>query len=151
MKMGNRVRKKKPRIEKPPLSRKIRKVYSPEEFDKFYPCWNLCWLDINGRWGWAGLSKTEWWNEICAKLILFEKMTWSEIKRNRKNHSIYVGKIVKEAQQYIIDRGLEQHDQVFSLRLTGKKRVYGIRTERVFNVLWYDPNHEICPAHLKHT
>ena len=53
--------------------------------------------------------------------------------------------LCKDAQRRIEELHLDI-DQVFSLRLTETLRIYGILENGVFNVLWYDPNHEICPA-----
>lgn len=36
-------------------------------------------------------------------------------------------------------------------RITAKERVWGLLVEDVFYLLWWDPEHEVCPSHLKHT
>jgi len=40
-------------------------------------------------------------------------------------------------------------EDLFSLRLTGKKRLWGIRDRHVFKVFWWDPEHGVCPSELK--
>lgn len=42
-------------------------------------------------------------------------------------------------------------DQLFSLRLTVRKRVWGIKEGNIFWILWWDPEHEVCKSHKKHT
>ena len=81
-------------------------------------------------------------------------MTWSEIQsasggkragNGTNNHFEYIAEMSKEAQK----RAKELHldvDQLFSLRLTGKERLYGILNNGVFYVLWYDAQHEIYPS-----
>ncbi len=44
-----------------------------------------------------------------------------------------------------MDLPYEDVDELFSLRMTGKIRVYGIAIEQQLNLLWYDPKHEIFP------
>ncbi len=39
----------------------------------------------------------------------------------------------------------------YSLRLSGKKRMWGIKDNNIFWILWWDPFHEICPSFKKHT
>lgn len=150
--MGNRSRNKKPRIDQTPIGRKIRKEFKPESFDQMKPSWRLGWLDKDGRWGWDSISKADLWDHIHRKLVQFETMTWAEIKKNKKNnHSILVKDLVQEAQDYLLNQKLDDYDKVFSLRLSSKKRIFGIRKKAIFNVLWYDLDHAICPAHLRHT
>jgi predicted DNA-binding transcriptional regulator AlpA len=42
-------------------------------------------------------------------------------------------------------------NDLFSLRLSSLERLWGLRSNDVFSVLWWDPNHQICPSPKKHT
>lgn len=42
-------------------------------------------------------------------------------------------------------------DNVCRLRVTGRKRLIGLRVEHRFSVLWWDPEHEIWPTQKRHT
>ncbi len=75
-----------------------------------------------------------------------EKYNLRRVDENGTNsHFEDIAILCKEAQKRIEELHLDI-DQVFSLRLTATLRIYGILENGVFNVLWYDPNHEICPA-----
>jgi len=42
-------------------------------------------------------------------------------------------------------------DALYSLRLSGKLRLWGVRDRSVLQLLWYDPEHQVCPSPLKNT
>lgn len=150
--MGKKSNKKKPRVYKSPKKAETRREFDPEHFDQMTPSWKLRWLVKTGDSGWKCVSYDEWWNDISQKIRQFEEMTWAEIKRyKKKHHSISVHLLNPEARQYLIKQHLDDYDKVFSFSIGGKKKIIGIRIDGIFNVLWYDPKHAICPSYLKHT
>jgi hypothetical protein len=74
-------------------------------------------------------------------------MTWSEILvgSKKQNHSIKVTSLCPEAQARLRDLRLLVED-VVSLRLSSRERVYGYLENGVLIVLWWDPEHRICPS-----
>ena len=80
----------------------------------------------------------------------FETMTWSQILGS-KHHSIAVRDIKKSAQKRLQKLGHDDVQELISFRLTAKQRLWAIRLENVSSLLWWDPNHEICPSHKSHT
>lgn len=92
--------------------------------------------------------------ELLDKLSNFESMTWAQILVNAKkqNHSIKIQKLSKEAQDRLCDIKLDDYDELCSLRLTGKHRIFGILDDDgVFSIIWDDCEHEICPSQKKFT
>lgn len=88
--------------------------------------------------------------EIREKLRCFESMTFGEIL-GRNNHLVGVSSLCKRAQDRLEELRLDDIDELLSLHLTGLKRVWGILEHNVVILLWWDPNHEICPSLKKHT
>jgi len=41
--------------------------------------------------------------------------------------------------------------QISRLRIGSQGWLYGVRTDNVFHVVWWDPQHEMWPSHTKHT
>jgi hypothetical protein len=39
----------------------------------------------------------------------------------------------------------DEQARLFSLRITGKMRLWGIRDIETLRVLWWDPQHSVCP------
>lgn len=115
------------------------------------PTWRFMSSDVeHDKWSLHNNCSSTF--ELINNLKKFEGMTWSDImvKGKKQNHHIEVASCIKEAQTRLNNLNIYE-DQLFSLRLTGTTRIYGILKDGVFSILWYDCNHEICPSNLKHT
>jgi len=90
--------------------------------------------------------------KIYPKLKHFETTSWEDIEREQygngktKHHSVAIADIISEAQKRLIELRLDDVDQLFSLRLEGKIRIWGIRKYSFLRILWIDLKHEICPS-----
>lgn len=91
--------------------------------------------------------------KIFPKIAEFEKKTWSEIdretygyKNKSKHHNIDIEKLSKDAQKRLKEIGYNDVSEIFSLRLEGKLRIFGFRRLNYLDIIWIDPNHEICPT-----
>lgn len=126
-------------------------IEDPEAYLKKRPVWAFKQCDLDYE-KWSIKNNDLFFENILSKLISYEGMTWSEIQSasggksaGTNNHFEYIADMSKEAQK----RAKELHldvDQLFSLRLTGKERLYGVLSNGVFSVLWYDSEHEIYPS-----
>jgi hypothetical protein len=109
-------------------------------------------MEMRDPFGWHGIGR-EKLEEIRGKLAFLESSTWNDILLVAKtqNHSIPIEKLEGEAQRRLRDLGLEDIDEVISLRLSGKERVFGIRYDVALSLLWWDEDHRVCRSELKHT
>jgi hypothetical protein len=122
----------------------------PPNSDQEKPSWQIRILDFEGPWGWD-LLDANMLKYIHRKLAQFETMTWAEInKPNTGCHSIKVKDICVEAQKRLAEIKIID-EELFSLRLSGKERLWGIRENHIFKILWWDPKHEVYPVDKKHT
>ena len=143
---------------KEPEKKTIQNVM-PESYDEFLVSWRFYRIKSTSQTKWR-IDQDNWnvWsNNILPKLMNFESYKWSQIKRIPKpngggsmHHNIARTKLSPSAQREIRELGLE-YDEFFSLRLSGKERVFGILDRGVLELLWYDKEHEICPVLKKHT
>jgi hypothetical protein len=91
---------------------------------------------------------------IVSKMIEYNQLTWSEIKKQThdrsnksKHHFLDFDGMSKEAADRIHKLELEEYeDSIFSFALQNKLRVIGVRTNEVFHVVWYDPEHKFYPS-----
>ena len=136
----------------PQPSKTPKAVVSPESLLYQHPSWRVRSLQIAGPFGWHEISG-EKLREIGKKPGDFESMTWQEIRiRDKdKNHAIPVADLTREAQDRLAKIGQDDVDELFSLRLSAKERIFGILDESVMRVLWWDPDHRVCPSPKKHT
>jgi len=99
--------------------------------------------------GWHEIERVKL-DEIRNKLANFESMTWGEIL-GRNSHLIPVGDICKGARDRLEALKQDDIDELLSLRLSGKQRIWGILEEQALKLLWWDPEHLVCPSQKKHT
>jgi len=84
-------------------------------------------------------------------MAAMETMEWAEIESGTGSHTIAVGSLSAEARKRLIEIRQDDIDDVFSLRITGAERVFGIRDQWILRILWWDPEHRVCPSFKKGT
>ncbi len=72
-------------------------------------------------------------------------------KSNTRNHAIPVENLDKKARERLIAMNLDDVDELHSIALDNRLRVFGIMLEGVYHVLWIDPEHSICPSAKRYT
>lgn len=113
-------------------------------------CWRFSECDHTGTWAWSNLSDPDRYKEVVERLHKFEKMHWSEIISSG-SHPVQVADLIKPAQDRLQELHKDDIDELMSFRIDGTKRVWCIQTQNVMRVLWWDPDHEICPSPKKYT
>ncbi len=136
----------------------VRQKMDASSYEWESPVWQVGAIDSDGEWGWQRIGRIRWESEILPKLRNFETMTWSEIERQSggktrgtNHHPIPVSDLIPEAQRRLQELQLDDIDELFSLRLTGKARIFGIRRGRAMKILWFDFDHRICPSKKRRT
>ncbi len=86
----------------------------------------------------------------------FESTTWAqlegEVHHMIPDHMIPVSRIIKSAQKRLEDLGHDDENSLASFHINGQQRLWAIRrSKNQFYLLWWDPDHEICPSRRKHT
>lgn len=112
--------------------------------------WHLGIIDREGPFGWSRMLGDDFWTMISARLRSFETMTWATL-RSTGSHPVGVDDIIAEARRRLEEIGQDDVDELYSLRLGGKPRIWGVRDRHILKVLWWDPEHQVCPSHKKHT
>ena len=109
-------------------------------------------MDNGGKWGWSKVDTAKF-NEILEKLGHWEKKTWAQVLSDdpTHQHDVEVPKLVKDARDRLAAINLEDYDSLFRFQLSGRERLWGIRQENIFYLLWWDPNHQVCPSTLRNT
>jgi hypothetical protein len=104
--------------------------------------------DRNGPYAWTLMA-----DHIPVRLLRFlaekDKLTWAQSQAK----TIPVEHICPDAQKRLRDIGREEEEQLYSFELTGRERLWGVRSQgsSVYQVLWWDPEHKVCPSNKKHT
>jgi hypothetical protein len=141
---------KKPKIASEPLLGKTPSIgaLKPGAYLESKPAWRFGRLRVAEPHGWRVLSREQMLT-VIDRLKSFESMSWKEIE-GRQNHWIQGSELIRSAQN-CLEEDWQGADQVFSLRIDGATRIFGIIDQQVFYLLWYDPEHLIVPSIKKHT
>ena len=106
-------------------------------------------MDMSGPWGWDRFDSLHI-KEFLEKIFHSQKLTWQLLHANN-SHLVDIQDLASDAQKRLRVIKQDDLDQLYSLRLTGKKRAWGIKERNIFWLLWWDPEHQVCPSHKKHT
>ncbi|MGH9069353.1 MAG: hypothetical protein ACRD0J_17955 [Acidimicrobiales bacterium] len=85
------------------------------------------------------------------KLGYYEGSTIDELAGPRGLKRIPVDHLGATAKRRLGELDLDDYDSLWELHLTGKQRLWAVRDGPVLALLWWDPNHQVCPSHKKHT
>jgi hypothetical protein len=138
--------------------RKKPRVEESVDLYELKPTWSFAYLDIwwgetsESGCGWIHLSPNDL-QELLDRLRAWETMKWGEIllADGSPNHPVPIENLFKSARSRLRALKLEDRDELVSLRVNAKARIFGILDAGVFKILWWDQNHQICPWQLKHT
>jgi hypothetical protein len=114
------------------------------------PVWAFRIVDLGGPWCWSAIEGALL-AEVLARLRDYESMTWEQIDGPTGSHGVEPWKLCKQAQLRLAAIRQDDASELFSLRITGRRRVWGIVDEHVLRILWWDPDHQVCPSPKKHT
>ena len=112
--------------------------------------WQVSTIDPDGEWGWAGIDCPYFFSNIWERMRNLETMTWGDIL-GRIHHTVAVRNIIKPAQKRLQELGYDDREELVSFHLTGRQRFWAMRSGNFSYLLWWDPDHAICPSHKKHT
>ena len=89
--------------------------------------------------------------DIFEKQRSLENFNFSQLSQ-QGSHFISIDQIATEARKRLSERNLDDYEELFSFRFSGKERLFCIQLqEGLMGVLWWDPEHKICPTEKKYT
>ncbi len=115
-----------------------------------HPVWAFRIVDLGGPWCWSVIRGAVL-AEVLARFRDYESMTWEQIDGRTGSHGVEPWKLSRQAQLRLTEIRQDDASELFSLRVTGRRRVWGILDEHVLRILWWDPEHQVCPSIKQHT
>lgn len=112
--------------------------------------WRFSGCDREGPFAWGNFETADKFKEVIEKLHEFETKTWQQII-DGGSHPIELERIEKSARDRLAETQRDDIDTLMSLRLTGTNRVWCVRDASIMRILWWDPDHKVCPSALKGT
>lgn len=143
--------KKVPKIAAAPEAKKEPKIAAPPPtFRGGVIAWRFNAVDKNGPFSWLGLSDPVEYKAVIEALADIETMHEAALDA-RGCHFIALSKLAKVAQDRLTELKLDDLDELYSIRLNGRGRVFCVHRPKYMRVLWFDPDHQVCPSVKKHT
>ncbi len=138
----------------PVVNKKVKYASNPESTDKQTIAWQFHRRDHEHReWGWDRLTDAALRDLIRVHLSHLETMTWAELaqaaggrRHGNNHHAIPVEDCAPEAQRRLQELQLDDVDELFSIRITARWRLFGVREGRVLRFVWCDQEHTVCPV-----
>jgi hypothetical protein len=108
------------------------------------------WMDSDCPWGWNDVDAPKLL-EIQQKLGQWEGFTWGQLLAEAPDnqHDIPVTHLIPAAMDRLVAKNLDDLDSLFRFRLSGKERLWGARMDNIFYLIWWDPEHLVCPSSKK--
>jgi hypothetical protein len=135
------------------ISENLRK---PPDIGRSLVQWTVREMDheYSGLWDWELKSNEAY--KVLGYLEELSQKTWGEVEqertgkkdRHRKHHSMLVSELCKEARDRLKERfqNEELPEELYRFRLAGKVRLWGIRSQTTFKLIWFDRNHKVYPV-----
>jgi len=143
---------------KPPLEKTPRSI-DPNNYKKYYFSWCESEADTEGSWSW---NENRAWSDDEFELIKnhlnsYSNNSWETVEtmtyngkngfRKRLNKYQNLDSVCEEAQYRWLElENISQFDRLFRLRSGTDRRIWGVRIEHHFYMVWYERHHEICPV-----
>ncbi|MCK5798881.1 MAG: hypothetical protein KAI47_16930 [Deltaproteobacteria bacterium] len=121
------------------------------DLSKEQPKWRFSLLDIEGPWSPLNAKSKDVVLAVLSRLKDFETMTWQAIRASKSHYVTDIDKLSKAARDRLNKLNLDDMDGLYSLRFSGTQRLWGFLRDGVFDILWWDPIHEVYPSSKKHT
>ena len=112
--------------------------------------WRFSSADRNGPWSFQELLDGTRLKDVLLRLLEFESKAWNDILQTG-SHKVEKARLSPAAKRRLSEIEQDDVDELMSYRVTGRIRVWCIPHANIMRLLWWDPNHEVCPSLKKHT
>lgn len=112
--------------------------------------WRFGFFDHDGPWPLHGIEPVTH-RTLLDKLGHFETSSFSDLSGKQGAKFIAVGALDRAAQRRLEELQRDDCPGLWELHLGGKPRLWGMRDGETMMLIWWDPNHQVCPAHKRHT
>lgn len=140
---GGKKKNNKPKhIKNPTAAKQAKHTKNPEGYQRQLIAWHFHIMDDGGMWS-CNLGNIR---TILQRLHEYERKRWYEVVEQPSNHPMPVEKIEPAAKRRLSSLGLDDTDTLYQLKITGgngKQRLWGLRQENVFQIIWWDPHHTV--------
>jgi len=142
----------------PPLEKKPRSK-SPSNYKKHYFSWCITHSDTGCSWPWnepRQWSQDEYTQIIKPHMDSHNNDPWQDVETKTYNGSHGFRSLLNKYQpldslcgdaqlRWLELELISQFEELFRFRLGTNRRVWGVRIQHHFYMVWYERDHKICP------
>lgn len=145
--MGKNGKHPKARFQ-PVITKEASHTKNPDGYQNQFISWHFECMDTSGSWP-CSINTLQ---NIQNRLHEYERIKWSGLSGS--SHPLPINKIIPKAQRRLSELGYSDYENLYQFEIrngNSKQRLWGLRTENIFKILWWDPNHEIYPVPKRNT
>jgi hypothetical protein len=114
--------------------------------------WRVSRMQLVGPYGWHELDASGI-EKVKTRLASLERSTWNDIfvRDARNNHEIPVNTLKCATAKKWMAENMPDQPSLWTIRVTGKERIWGILSESAYQIVFWDPEHLIWEVAKKNT
>lgn len=113
------------------------------------PVWSFIKYAKAGTFAWTALTGADL-PRVFNALAGYEGMNWCQIETKPHCHVMEVSVCHRDIGEYLTNQGLDI-DSLFQLSTGNKGRIFGVRIEHVFQIIFWDCDHQGFKTEKKNT
>lgn len=152
--MGKRQQKT-PKRKTPVISQVVSATKTPSflgplNIDNRHIAWRFSKADLSGPYTCAGFSHVDF-QQLWNRLRYFEQMNVAQMRDAGSYHPKPVADMSRRDRDRLMQLQLDDVEELYSFAIDGPCRMWCIKYENIFLILWWDRNHEVSPVAKSHT
>lgn len=142
---------KRPTAAREPLQgkRAVANEHLAGEYRLRSPVWKFRRHAKSGQFAWLSLRESDLPGVFNA-LSGYEQMRWAEIEARPHCHAMPVSECHEEVGRHLATQGYD-FDELFQLSTGNKGRLFGVRLDHVFEIIFWDCDHKVYETKKRNT
>lgn len=126
------------------------KWIGPPNIEGVHIAWRFSKADMGGPYHCNNFSYSDH-QQLWVRLRSFEGMNSAQLKDAGSLHDIPTNELTPDAKKRLEELNLDDLEIIYSFKIDGPCRLWCMRYENIFCVLWWDRNHGAYYVPKKHT
>jgi hypothetical protein len=146
----HKYKSKQPVIGTTPVSSKTPVYLGSPNLEDRHLAWRFSTADLDGDFACGAFDLGDF-QDLWNRLRAFEGMNIAKLRDDGSFHDIPTIKLEKSAKERLQQIKLDDVDKLYSFHIKGACRLWCMKYENIFCVLWWDRHHGAYRVSKKHT
>lgn len=122
----------------------------PPNIENQHLAWRFSKADLSGPYHCSNFSLPDL-QQMWDRLRAFEGMNYSALRKAGSLHPILVSQMSRDAKERLKELELDDIDAMYSFHIDGPCRMWCIKYQNIFSILWWDRNHGVYKVRKRNT